>query len=129
MKLTVQTTKEIEIDAVRLTVPVRDDDETAEDFPGRTGSQVVLTVGVDDGIIRGWPLGREANETWKAVDSGIYELLDSRGNVVKTIEDYVPDFIPNSYGDYVELKVNGKGEWEGWLSYIRELKYAFDGEG
>ncbi|WP_156514661.1 hypothetical protein [Planctomyces sp. SH-PL14] len=124
----VPKTKEIEIAAIRLTVPVRDDDETAEDFPGRKGNQVTLVVGVDDGVIQAWPSGLEAEETWKACDSGVYELIDPAGAVVKTIEDYVPDFIPNSYGDYVELKVSGKGVWEGWKSSIRELKNVFTGD-
>ena len=52
----------------------------------------------------------------KVKDRGIYTLLDSNDNELFKIEDYVPDFLPNEYGDYIELQIEN-GFITNWIKH------------
>lgn len=105
-------------DAVRLTVPFVAQDELAEDLPGRKNYEkptkwgelgtVTLTIDLDSATIRDWPIGHTASLHLKPVDSGRYELLDGDA-IIATREDYVPDCVPGSYGDYVIMTIDENG--------------------
>ena len=53
----------------------------------------------------GFPTNLNLHIKQKVRDSGIYTLLDSNDNELFKIEDYVPNFLPNEYGDYINLKI------------------------
>jgi hypothetical protein len=51
----------------------------------------------------------------KIRDEGIYQLIDEDEKVLAEIkDDYVPDFIPNEYGDYIDLEV----EYDSGCPYV-----------
>lgn len=122
MKITVPKPTEIEVDAIRVTVPFDEDhgeDEIPADFPGRRRfakpdrhghvGDLTLVLELDTANVRGWPAGRTESLFLKVRDEGVYELL-SRDQVVARRDDcYVPSCIPNDYGDYFCLRVAADG--------------------
>lgn len=119
-KITIQTTKEIEITWVRISVPVDDDDMPA-DFPLRVNSgggfdRWMAEIEVDTGKVRDWPCGRAEDVSLKVKDSGTYTLIAPDLSVLAEIHcDYVPnELIPGSYGDYIDLKIDSNGIVTNW---------------
>lgn len=117
MKVTVPTTKEIEIKHIYIEAPVRyGDEDIPYDFPLRVGDMWRAKVEIDTGKIVDWPIGRTAYMHMKVTDSGAYTLLDDGGAVVaKREQKYVPDVIPGEYGDYIELTIDANGIITNWL--------------
>lgn len=119
MKVTYPTTATAEVVAIRCTVPFDADDEIPEDFPGRDGNEIVLTLSLDTGKVRDWPAGRTAKLCLKVRDQGVYELFGSDESVIATQEDYVPHCLPQSYGDYFEPEIAGDGTVTNWRTDAR----------
>lgn len=122
MKTTVKIEKEVDIKHVIIDIAIRyvgdsDDDDVPTDFPLlRDDKKTWLAkVDIDTGIIDGWPQGDSREMHAKVCDAGIYTLLDADGNTVATLSGYVPnDLVPGSYGDYVELSIDGGGKITNW---------------
>jgi len=58
----------------------------------------------------------------KVVDTGVYTLITKDDRL--TIYDYVPDCIPNEYGDYIDLDVKD-GKVTNWTSTDEEILAEF----
>jgi hypothetical protein len=116
MKLTITRPVEIEAVTMRIIAPVRYENEDMPfDFPHRKNDNLWdIVVDLDTGIIRNWP--KLAAEVFmKVVDGGSYYLFDACGNQLAAIEeDYVPDCIPQQYGDYINFNIKENGKIEGW---------------
>lgn len=95
-------------------------DGIPEDLPGRKGDMWTATIDLATGIIRDWPLGRTEDLCMKVCDAGSYYLCDGNGKEIASIEnDYVPNgIIPGSYGDYIEIVIDGAGRIEDWPSHL-----------
>ena len=107
------------IDAIRMDLPVRyDDEDMPDDYPLRDGDMWRIVVDVETGKIRNWPAGVKVpklNLTMKVCDEGRYHLIGVDGNVIASInQDYVPGCIPGEYGDYVHFDLDGKGNITNW---------------
>lgn len=126
MILTRTVKQQVEATAIRFTIPLRhldEEDHIADDFPGREGATLTLTIGLDDGIVRDWPKGRAGEVYEKVVDEGVYTLLTSDGTEIVTRKWYVPGFFPEDhYGDYVILDINEDGRVRGWPPHVREVQ-------
>lgn len=112
MKVTVRIPTTIEIKYIRLIVPVRHGDEVMPyDFPGRTGDTWDVTIDVDTGEFLGWPKDMPSHELYmKVTDEGIYQLLTPEKEIVAKAErEYVPDMLPNDYGDYLSFTIENGG--------------------
>lgn len=117
MKIKAKMVVEIDAAAIRVGFPYDDqDEEIGDDFPGRSEPRdkydagwVTLVIDLATGKVRDWPEGRTASIYPKVRDGGVYELLDSSGVVLKKIESYVPSCLPNDYGDYLALAIDGSG--------------------
>jgi len=48
------------------------------------------------------------NLYYKVVDTGIYTLRGDSIGMWEISDDYVPDCIPNDWGDYLDLEIYGK---------------------
>jgi len=122
MKTRVKVLQEIEIKTVVIDLKPRyigdtDDDDMPTDFPLLDDSKThwCVRVDIDTGIIEGWPDGETRDMHVKVCDEGIYRLLDANGAEVAMIADYVPHgVVPGSYGDYVELAIDGAGRITNW---------------
>ena len=121
MKTKVLVAKEIDIRLIKLSLPVRyDDDDMPFDFPFRTGDLWEVTVDIDTGKIQEWPEGVEHDLSMKVCDCGTYALYEICENgtprhVACIEEDYVPHgVVPGKYGDYVELDIKGDGTIANW---------------
>jgi len=121
MKATIKIEKEVNIKAVTINISPRyiggsDDDDMPTDFPllneNKTAWQA--SINIDTGEIGGWPIGDAREMHAKVCDAGFYQLVDDGGNVVAEKDGYVPNIVPNDYGDYVVLKINEKGIIENW---------------
>ncbi len=63
----------------------------------------------------------------KLVDTGVYTLFTEDG-VITIVDDYVPDCIPNEYGDYIDLDVKD-GKVINWTSTTEEIIAEFTKKG
>ncbi len=134
MKVKILKPTEIELKRVELVLPFDSDDDVPENFPGRDDSTETLTFSIDLDTfqIADWPAERTpCYLNLMPRDSGVYRVFDADGNLVKTIEDYVPHcLIPGSYGDYVELKIDASGKVKNMRpdsDDLRQLARLIDG--
>lgn len=119
MKTTVKTEVEIVVHTIEVILPIRyGTEDISDDFPLRNGDTWRAVIEVDTGKIRDWPCDGIARELhMKVVDEGTYILRTPTGLEIKRREDdYVPDIIPGSYGDYVELSIDDNGVITNWNS-------------
>jgi hypothetical protein len=84
------------------------------DFPGRGSEWWEVVVDAETGRITTEGLAATSHELFmKVTDEGKYELLDESGGVLAVVESYVPEPIPNEYGDYLNLVI-GDGVIANW---------------
>lgn len=117
MKFKVKMPVEIEIAYVRISVPVRyEEEDIPNDFPLRVGDTWSASVDMDTGKIHGWPIGKAGSLEMKVCDEGTYTLYGKDGNLMATREqDYVPHgVVPGEYGDYIKLEINADGIITNW---------------
>lgn len=132
MQITAMKPTTMNAAAIRLTIPIRyDNDEVAEDFPGRSGKSITLTIDLDTKKVRDWPKGREESIYLKVCDEGSYWLLDESGEIIASIEEYyAPNpSVPGDYGDYVSLDVGADGTISGWRPTAPDVVESFFPEG
>lgn len=116
MKLNTMITKEIDVQYIKVIVPVWEhgDEIVPEDHPLRKGDKIEFIIHIDSKKIENWkPLSFLLQDKifMKIRDAGIYSLLDKDKNIIKTVENcYVPDFLPNEYGDYLDLIISNDGK-------------------
>lgn len=128
MKLTVKQPVEIEVDAVRVVVPVRyDEEDISNSFPLRSGKLWAATIDLATGKIREWPKDAGAQSlNIKVVDEGCYYLMSGEKVVASREQDYVPEFFPGDhYGDYICFEIGADGVIEDWDAEVDEVVDAF----
>ena len=129
MKITVNKPVEIEVDAIRVELPVRYGTENIPgDFPLRVGDTWRGTIDIATGKIREWPEGQSGEMSMKVCDMGIYQLLSGDEEVGCINENYVPDCIPGRYGDYVDFEIDANGVITNWNTDAKEVASSFFGE-
>lgn len=116
MKITITRPVEIDIDSIRLILPMRYDDEDMPfEYPFRKDDVWDVTVDLDTGQIRNWPGGHALDLYTKVCDEGTYILMSKGVVVAKIEENYVPnDLVPGKYGDYVDLQIDDTGLIKNW---------------
>lgn len=118
MKLSVLRPVEVDVDAIRVSVPIRYDEdleELGENSLGMFVTDRTLRVELElDGQVRDWPGGAAYIHT-KVVDQGTYELLSGSVVVATISEDYVPSCLPGEHhGDYLILDIAEDGTITNW---------------
>lgn len=114
MKITVLEPVEVDVDAIRCVLPCRyEDEDIPYDFPFRKKDVWEVVLDVNTGKIRDWP-GPEARVSMKVFDCGCYYLLSGDKVVGGSESDYVPDCIPQRYGDYIDFDIAADGTLRGW---------------
>ena len=127
MKITVKRPFEVNLKKVEVILPVKHGGEVIPyDFPFRIGDIWRATIDIDTGGIDGWPNGRKESMYMKVCDSGSYIVTDENGEIVKRTDDYVPSFIPNEYGDYVDFDINERGVIKRWNETIKNIESFFN---
>jgi hypothetical protein len=116
MKFKVTAPIEIDVKKIRIFVPVKyGEDDMPNDFPFRIGDSWAVTIDVEEGKILDWPEGIAHKLEMKVTDGGSYYLLGGANDVLASLEqDYVPDCIPGSYGDYIDLDIAEDGTIMNW---------------
>lgn len=110
MKAIVKIETEIEATDIEMILAVRyGEEDIPNDFPGRDGDTLSLTVEIDTGRIRAFPEDREANINMKVTDCGAYRIYGPDGKLLKElVNEYVPHgLVPGEYGDYVNFQIKG----------------------
>lgn len=113
-------------DAIRCRFHVGTGDaDVPTDLPGRAGNEVTLTLDLEDARMRDWPAGYAVSLYVKVVDRGRYELL--AGELVLAVDDggYVPECVPNEYGDYLNLDIQADGSVSGWKPDLELILRSF----
>lgn len=127
MKCTVPITTEVDFTILELGVPVNyGTEDIPEDFPGRRGDMLYMSIDIDKGVVFDWPQGQTANLYMKVVDGGCYTVrgLTTNGEPYNLFleHEYVPRCLGRGgYGDYLVLKINGGGKIENWQFDIDEF--------
>ena len=134
MKVYIRIEKEVEVKKLIVNADVRHwEDATIngkEDVDGtllpcRKGSNWCPVIVLETGTIENWPVGTVADIHFKVCDAGIYQLIDSEGNIVKEIDGYVPDIMcpeGEGYGDYIIMKIDANGKIDKWKIVLREFQ-------
>lgn len=128
MKLTVKQPVEIEVDAVRVVVPVRyGEEDIPNSFPLRSGDQWAATIDLATGKIREWPANAGAKSLgMKVADEGCYHLMSGEKVIASREQEYVPGFFPGEhYGDYIYFEIGADGVIEDWDAETDEVVDAF----
>lgn len=116
---------------IHIEIYSKDSDNIPEDYPFLKDGRLDLYIDIDTKQILNTPKQENLelgglNLFEKVVDTGSYYLLDEHKNTIASIrEDYVPNCIPNEYGDYVDLEVNENGIVTNWLSSKEEIIEEF----
>ena len=116
MEFTISTTTRVNIDTVRVTVPVNyDDEDIPHNFPFRDGDTWSVDIDMGTGRIRDWPKGVAHSLHMKVIDQGEYLLLADGDCVLGIDGDYVPHgVVPGEYGDYIVLEIGADGVITNW---------------
>ena len=125
MDIQVKTVARRQAKYIRVCIPVRyDEEDIPNSFPFRSGDVWDVTYDLDEKKIVGWPTDFGGYDVhMKVVDTGSYYLLDADKNVIaKSEQDYVPNMVPGSYGDYVEMKIQPDGSVLNWHASRVELE-------
>ncbi len=132
MKVKFKTTVDVDIVFLKVQAGVRywedstvngEEDSDGNLMPFRVNNCWCPIIEVDTGKIQNWPKGVRANVHYKVCDSGVYSLVDSEGNTMIEVHDYVPSCMsPKSsgYGDYIIMDINEDGVIQNW-------KFSMDG--
>lgn len=116
MQITIMQPVEVEVGFIVMELPIyHGNEDIPEDFPGRDGDLLTLTVNIDTKEVIGWPDGQSASLCIKVNDGGVYTIQDSEGKEIgNEYRDYVPDCVPNAYGAYVEMEIDENGVVTDW---------------
>lgn len=93
------------------------EDSEGELIPCREGENWSPIIELETGIIQNWPADTIADIHYKVCDDGRYALLNADGDVVKSIDGYVPDImcpVGGGYGDYIIMRVGPRGHIADW---------------
>lgn len=128
MTITILRPVELEVDAVRVTAPIRYEEDQAElaGKPGVSGNCLSLVLDLDRLAVRDWPAGETLDLHLKVVDQGTYELLRGDEVVATKAEEYVPRCLPQQYGDYLVMHVGEDGSIRDWNPHPGEVAECFD---
>ncbi len=100
-------------------------------IPNRVGDVWLISINIESGKIREWPVGTTAKVHYKVCDQGEYFLLDKEWNRYRYKGDYVPDRLlcmgDRGYGDYIILNIDENGKIENWQPYIDEEEWELVG--
>jgi hypothetical protein len=127
MQLTVKKPVTINADAIRCILPVRyGEEDIPNDFPGRKGDVLTLTLDLNTGRAREWkPEFGESEVQMEVCDEGTYILLDGQAVVAKIEQNYVPDCVPGEFCDYVAFKIRADGTLVDWDPDAKTIAEAF----
>lgn len=131
MKATIKIKKEIELQTVRVVIPIREyNEDIPADLPFLKDGVWDVVIDLDSHKIIGWPDGYVANFCEKVRDGGNYYLRDATGEVILSIEEnYVPnDLLPGEYGDYLEMEIDGNGIVTNWPDFPSIEEFQKDEE-
>lgn len=118
-----------------LNLPIRyKEEDIPNDFPCRVKrndeygdhDRLKLIIELDTGKILNKEFPKDFSfdiQSLKVCDEGIYILQDDKGEEIAKLEYYVPDCIPNEYGDYINLNIQ-KGYVKNW--YYNGNYVSFD---
>lgn len=121
MEIEILRPVKINVATIDVWLPVRyKEEDIPNDFPLRNGDEWEATIEIETGKIRGWPQGKTGKMFMKVCDGGIYTIRDDKDNEIVKTNEYVPSFIPNDCGDYVDFEINENGIIAKWN--MRELE-------
>jgi hypothetical protein len=94
------------------------DDRFGVLVPGRVDDRWEATFDIDKGKILNWPKEMTASIYYYFEDCGVYELIDSIGEIFySTDNQLVPRLLcpkRNGYGDYIIMDIDGDGNVADW---------------
>lgn len=132
--------EKIEVDRLRAECGVRYwEDATVNGVEDADGTRIPLrfgdywspTIMLETGRILDWPEGTTAGLHYKVCDDGRYSLLSPHGEIVASIDGYVPKImcpLKSGYGDYVIMNIGPDGVIDGWHADLSPWEQNKGGE-
>lgn len=127
MKLTITKPIDFEAKFLKVDAEVRywedasvngaNDTEDGTHIPCKEGDSWKPVIDIDEGRIINWTKGATAHIQYKVCDAGIYEVIDSIGQIIATKEGYVPEIMcpaDEGYGDYIIMDIDENGVIQKW---------------
>lgn len=107
---------ELEVEYIKIDIPIRYTEDLPEDLPGFDGEIWGAIISLVDGAIRNWPknFGSAVEVFQKITDGGNWTLLDKQFKSIATRSWYAPEFFPGGNSDYIDIRINEKGVIERW---------------
>lgn len=112
MEATIMMPVKVNVDRIKINVPVRyDEEQIPNDFPLRKGEVWAATIELETGKIIEWPADKTGKfEMYlKVCDEGKYQIITKDGEPIGADEPaggYVPhSIVPGEYGDYIDFKI------------------------
>jgi L-ascorbate metabolism protein UlaG (beta-lactamase superfamily) len=103
-----------------------DEDNDNPTIPRVFGDRWVISIDIETGQIKDWPIGTTAKTHYKVCDDGIYMFYDDSDSLVKKCDNsYVPKFLSPSndhYADYVILNIDENGFIKDWKFNPKEVE-------
>ena len=123
--------REFKITKLMISVAVRyDEEDIPNDFPGRSGDILNLTIDLDKNQIEKYSWKEPVKLYMKVVDSGVYSVygievgtgLDGHDNekIILEVQDYVPRCL-GKYGDYLVLDIEPDGKLTNFKFVIEDF--------
>ena len=116
MIVSVPVMTELEVEYIKIDIPIRYTEEIPENLPGFDGDRWSAIISLIDGAIRNWPenFGSAIEVSGKVGDGGNWTLLDKQFKSIATRSWYVPEFFPGDSSDYIDIRITEKGIIERW---------------
>ena len=116
MKVTIPTTKEVNVKFITIEVAVRyNQEDIPNDAPMRKGDMWKASVDIEAGRVIDWPTYEPLTLHMKVCDEGLYKLFDQDWVELACIDGYVPHgIVPGKYGDYIEMDIDEDGFVTNW---------------
>ena len=82
-------------------------------------------IDIEKGLIIDWPPNINSDIHYKVCDEGRYTITDEYGNILFSIDGYVPKTMSPKepgFGDYIIMDVNEEGYIKNWMFNLNDFK-------
>ena len=109
-------TTELEVEYIKIDIPIRYTEDISENLPGFDGDRWSAIISLIDGAIKNWPenFGSAVEVSQRVTDGGNWTLLDKQFKSIATQSWDIPEFFPRDSPVYIDIRITKEGIIEHW---------------